>query len=561
VKTASADGACGAAALLLIAVLGAAPPKPAGAAGHSLFTEVTPVVGLDPSPGPPPQGLFAMPEMTAGGVALFDYDGDGDLDVLQIRNPRPGPLDAAAPNLLLEQRSDGTFADVTADARIGDPGYGQGVAIGDVDNDGDLDVYVTNFGRDAFYRNNGDGTFVEASAEAGFSRVDWSTSASFFDYDRDGDLDLFVAHYVVYDESLVCQGLDGLRDYCGPQKFPATLDALYRNEGDGTFTDVTASAGIARPGRGLGVVTADLDRDGWVDIYVANDGEVNHLWINNGDGSFADEALMRGVGVNAYGAAEASMGVAVGDADGDARFDLFMTHLSGETNTLYRASEFAVFEDVSDRAGFGTIDLPYTGFGCGFFDYDNDGDLDIALANGRVKRGPTVAGASLGRFWSPYAEPNLLLRNDDNGRFADVSALAPDFSEPLEVSRGLAFGDLDGDGDVDVVLANLGGGLRVYRNDAAAPSAHWLRVRAMTGPRDALGAEVTLSAAGKRMLRLVSAGYSYASSNEAVAHFGLGALDRVDALEVRWPDGDTERFEVPAVDRLITVRQGEGGSP
>ena len=524
----------------------------------ALFTEITSTLGLNNAPEPWPNGTYAMPEMTPAGLGLFDYDNDGDLDLLQIRCPPPGQSHLPAPNKLFQQQSDGTFLDVTATSGLGDPGYGQGVAIGDADNDGDLDVYVTNFGRDAFYRNRGDGTFVNATKDAGVSGEHWSTSAALVDYDRDGDLDLYVVHYVVFESSVACKSLNDIPEYCGPQKFEPTLDTLYRNNGNGTFTDVTAEAGISSPGKGLGVVCADLTEDGWVDIYVANDGEMNHLWVNNGDGTFTDEALIRGVGLNGYGLPEASMGVTVGDANGDGKLDLFMTHLKDQTNTLYMATAYQILNDESDASGFATIDLPYTGFGCGFFDYDNDGDLDLAFVNGRVKRGPIIPGAAAGNFWNLYAEPNLLVQNDGDGHFTDMSSHACAFTTQIEVSRGLAFGDIDQDGDIDLVVSNLGNGLRVFRNNAPKLGTHWLRVRVMSGNRDAIGTEVTLVAADRQFLRLVLPGYGYASSNEPNVHFGLGKINTIEGLNVKWPDGKVEHFEVSNVDQEVTIRKGEG---
>ena len=393
---------------------------------------------------------------------------------------------------------------------------------------------------------------------AGFSGDAWSTSAAFVDYDRDGDLDLYVVHYVLFDPTVICRRLNDAPDFCGPRKFKGVLDTLYRNNGDGTFTDVTALAGIALPGNGVGVICADLTGDGWVDFYVTNDGEANHLWVNRGDGAFADEAIMRGVAFNTHGMAEASMGVAVGDADDDGEMDLFMTHLSNQTNTLYNASSYGIFGDVSDASGFAGVDLPFTGFGCGFFDVDHDGDLDLAVVNGRVARGPVLSGATVGTFWNPYAEPNLLFQNDGRGRFSDVSSLAGAFTAQVEVSRGLAFGDIDRDGDIDLVVANLSGKLRVFRNDAPAPGTHWLLVRAVTGNRDAIGAYVTVVSAGPKLVRLALPGYSYQSSNHPRAHFGLGQIDQIEAIEVTWPDGERERFEAPGVNRELTVRQGDG---
>ena len=545
--------------LLASACVSEDPPLPAAGGNNTRFTEVTAQLGLGGIPESLADGTYALPEITGGGVALFDYDNDGDLDLLQIRFPPPDRPDAPAPNRLFQQQADGRFQDVTATSGLGDPGHGQGVAVGDVDNDGDLDVYVTNFGRDAFYLNTGRGTFIDATTKSGFSGTHWSTSAAFIDYDRDGDLDLYIVHYVQFDPTIPCNELNAAPVYCGPQNFQAAGDTLYRNNGGGTFTDVTTEAGITSPGKGLGVVCADLTGDGWIDFYVANDGEVNQLWMNRGDGSFVDEAVMRGVGFNAYGQTEASMGVAAGDVNGDGRFDLFMTHLKDETNTLYIATEYGMFADESDVSGMGAIDLPYTGFGCGLFDYDNDGDLDLALVNGRVKRARTLEGAAGSKFWQRYAEPNLLFQNDGSGHFRDASLLAGDFAAQLEVSRGLAFGDIDNDGDMDVVVGNLNG-VRLFRNDAPAPKAHWLLVRAMDGSRDAIGAVVTVVTPKQRFVRLLLSSFSYASSSDLRVHFGLGHISKISTIEVTWPDGRREGFKAESVDRELTFHQGTGES-
>lgn len=531
--------------------------EPGADLGAALFTEITSKLGFSEALEPLPDGTYALPEITGSGVALFDYDNDGDLDILQIRFPPPGQPHMPAPDRLFQQQEDSTFLDVTANAGLGDPGYGQGVAVGDVDNDGDLDVYVTNFGGDTFYRNNGDGTFVDATSTSGFSGDYWSTSAAFVDYDGDGDLDLYVVHYVRFDPNKVCRWENSAPDYCGPQNFEAVLDTLYRNNGDGTFTDVSVEVGINSPGRGLGIVCADLTGDGWVDFYVANDEDVNQLWVNRGDGAFIDEALMRGVGVDAYGKAEGSMGITVGDVNNDGRPDLFITNLPTETNTLYISTEYGIFADESDSAGLGAVSLPYTGWGCGFFDFDHDGDLDLAVVNGRVKRGPLLPGALISDFWNLYAEPNFLFQNDGQGRFTDISQLGGAFTARVELGRSLAFGDIDRDGDLDIVAGYLNG-IRVFRNDALAPDNHWLLIRAITANRDAIGAQVTIVAAGTKYVRLVLPGYSYLSSNDPRAHFGLGKIDKIESIEVTWPDGRRERFRVSGVDQEVTLRQGYG---
>ena len=532
-----------------------------------LFTEVTSTLGFVQTETPWPAGTHALPEIIGSGVALFDYDNDNALDVLHIRFPPPENPDAPAPNRLFQQQPDGTFVDVTETAGIGDKGYGQGVAIGDVDNDGDADVYVTNYGPDAFYRNNGDGTF--SLAAVGMSNEAWGTSATFGDYDRDGYLDLYVANYVQFDPESVCRGKHSAPDYCNPQVFDAAPDRLFRNRGDGTFSDVTEQAGIAAmPGRGLGVVCLDLTGDGWVDFFVANDGEANQLWVNQTDGTFAEEAIVRGLAFNTYGQPEGSMGIAVGDVNGDTRVDLFATHLSGETNTLYTASPYAVFVDTTEVAGFAGRDLLFTGFGCGFLDFDNDADLDIALVNGRVKRGAILEGANVGEFWNFYAEPNLLFQNSRTGlegaattiAFNDVSSRAPDFTGQIEVSRGMAFGDVDRDGDVDMVVSNLDNRIRFFRNDTPTSQNRWLFVRAITENRDALGAQVTLRTGSHTLTAHVLPGTSYLSSNEPSIHFGLGAIDTIQAIEVHWTDGSREKFPGAAANRRVTVYQGEGKS-
>lgn len=532
-----------------------------------LFTEVTSALGFAQTEEPWPAGTHALPEIIGSGVALFDYDNDTALDVLHIRFPPPGSTDASASNRLFRQQSDGTFIDVTEAAGIGDAGYGQGVAIGDVDNDGDADVYVTNYGPDAFYRNNGDGTF--SLVEVGALNEAWGTSATFGDYDRDGYLDLYVANYVQYDPASVCRGKHSAPDYCNPQVFDAAPDRLFQNRGDGTFIDVTQETGIAAmPGRGLGVVCLDLTGDGWVDFYVANDGEANQLWVNQTDGTFTEEAIVRGLAFNTYGQPEGSMGIAVGDVNGDMRVDLFATHLSGETNTLYTASPYAVFVDITEVAGFAGRDLLFTGFGCGFLDFDNDTDLDIALVNGRVKRGAILEGANVGEFWNFYAEPNLLFQNSEIGHektaasitFNDVSSRAPDFTEQIEVSRGMAFGDIDRDGDVDMLVSSLDNRIRLFRNDTPTSENRWLFVRAITQNRDALGAQVTLRAGSRALMGYVLPGTSYLSSNAPIVHFGLGTIDAVDAIEVSWTDGSREKFPGTAANRHVTVHQGKGGS-
>lgn len=547
-----------------------APPREAAAASapeppapvQSLFTDITEAAGVT-NPAEPswPDGTYMTPELTAGGVALFDYDGDGDLDIYQICHAPPGLLSTPSPNRLYQQQPDHTFREVPGAAGLDDPGCGYGVAIGDVDNDGDLDVYVTNFGRDAFYQNQGNGAFTNATAAAGFPREHhWSSSAGYLDYDRDGDLDLFVVRFAVFDPHKRCAGLahDGIMDYCGPHTFEGTPDTLYRNNGDGTFTDVTQAAKINSPSRGWGLVTGDFNGDGWIDIYVANDEEPAELWINGQDGTFRGEGTVRGCAFNGAGRVEAGMGAAAGDVNGDGLLDLFKTHITSQSNTLYIAAADGLYRDATAEAGMSPIDRPHTGWGCAFLDFDLDRDLDLAVVNGRVTRGPVIRGANLGKFWNRYAEPKLLFANAGAGRFEFIGAQSGDFASRPEVTRGLAAGDIDEDGDIDLVASNLGNTIRIFRNDTPRVGRHWLAVRPRSGNRDAYGATVSLVVDGQRLVRQANPVYSYLASSDPRAHFGLGESMAVKELEVAWPDGTTEVFEVDGVDRTLVVSQGQG---
>ena len=531
-------------------------PHPPAENNAPLFADVTTELGLKKAAESWPPGTYFLPELMGGGLALFDSDNDADLDLLQIRFPPPGRPRDPAPNRFFQQGAEGKFIDRTASSGLGDPGYGQGVATGDTDNDGDIDVYITNFGADAFYQNNGAGSFSAATVETGFTGSAWSTSAAFVDYDADGDLDLYVVHYLHYNGTH-CNDLSNAPEYCGPQHFKGTLDRLYRNQGDGTFEDATTEAGIDTPGKGLGVLCADLSGDGLVDIYVANDADLNQLWVNRGNGTFVDQAIPRGIGVNAQGRAEASMGVTIGDADADGLFDLFLTHLRNETNTLYLGQQGSTFADRTSTAGFGTADLPYTGFGCGFFDLENDGDQDIALVNGSIKRGPPRPGLKAGSFWNRYAEPNLIFVNDGRGFFSNASNPKDSFHTTNDVHRGLAFGDIDRDGAIDLALGTLGG-IRIFRNRTPTAGNHWLQVRALVGKRDALGALVRIRAGERQWAGLVLMAYSYLSSSAPQVHFGLGPTETIDAIDIKWPDGSQERFTTSAIDREVTLVQGTG---
>lgn len=543
--------------VILLVACGAPPAEEPAAAVPTAGTapwlnDVTADYGLDFVHETGGVGDLHLPEIMGSGAALFDVEGDGDLDAYLINGaldlgrsagssvdfPREGPR-----NRLFRQE-DGRFVDATEESGLGDPGYGMGVAVGDVDNDGLVDVYVSNYGADRIYRNLGGGRFRDQTAAAGLDVDGWSSSVIFFDFDRDGLLDLYVARYVAYDPRVPCYDTAGRHEYCGPSAFPGLSDVLLHNEGGFAFRDVSAQAGIAAVAdAGLGVVSDDFNDDGWPDVYVANDADPNQLWINLGDGTFRDEGLIMGASVNAQGVTEAGMGVVAADFDGDTLPDLFMTHLANESNTLYRnmGSDMG-FEDVTAASGLAAGSAPFTGFGNVAFDAEFDGDLDLALVNGRVLRGPRL-DSELAAPWDDYAEPNLLYRNIGGGRFEPAVEEAGEFHDRVEISRGLAIGDLDGDGDGDLLVSNGQGPARIYRNDAPRRGAV-VRVEAWDPRlgRLAEGAIVVAEAGELRLRRIQCRGRSYLSSSEPTMVFGLGEAARVERFLVRWPDGRREEF-------------------
>lgn len=543
---------CGSSVLSLVALAFA---SSAWSQGQNLI-DVSTELGIVVSNVAPDDRPYFMPSIMGSGVAWVDVDADSDLDLYF-------PLmDPSASNRLFIHKDDGTFADVSAGSGADDHGFGMGVAVGDVNNDSRVDLYLTNYGEDRLLlnRSGSDGVHFVPSPIAGDAR--WSSSATFCDFDGDGWLDLFVSHYIDYDETKECFADDGRADFCSPQIFEGSPDTLYRNLDGERFEDVSASTGIAsKTAPGLGVVCADLDDDGRLDFYVANDGSANHLWIQQPDGSFRDEAIVAGVALNAFGVAEAGMGVAVSDADGDDDLDLFITHLGTETNTLYRNDRDLIFEDRSAAAGLSVASLPFTGFGTGFADINLDGRLDLVIANGRVQWQPARADAGeIETSMRPYAEPNQLFLGDGAGEFDSATTSSwQSLLTLVEVSRGLAIADMDGDGDVDFAIANAGGASRLYRNEIG-PAGNWLSVSAKIADasRHEHSASITAVTNVGRIRRLSGPGYGYLSSHDPRAHFTFEDGVQLHHIEVRWPDGSNESYPIAEFGRVVVVVKGEG---
>ena len=525
-------------------------------APHDLFQQNN--AGLDFTHHSGADGKFYMTEIMGAGVALFDYDNDGDLDVFLVQSVGECKLfrNEFVPGGVLR------FTDVTAPSGIAFRGYGMGAATGDYNNDGFTDLLVTGYNSRALYRNNGNGTFTEVPfpQPAGV----WSTSASFFDYDRDGQLDLIILSYVNFSEAAnkFCRAPTGEPDYCTPRAYTPVAARLYHNDGGDKFTDVTDKAGINRAlGPGLGVAAADLNGDGWPDLFVANDTAQNHVWINQRDGTFKEAGLESGAAFSEDGLAKAGMGVAIGDFDGDGNEDLFVVNLMREGATLLRKHGVSpqglpIFVDVTRESGLFTITFPFTGFGTGWFDYDNDGRLDLFIANGAVTLREEQRGQP-----APYKERSLLIHNLD-GKFTDVTAQAGKALEPLEVTRGAAFGDIDNDGAVDIVITTNNGPARLLLN--RAPKAAWLEVRLEGNGkvnREGLGARVALIRDGQpKLVRRVHTDSSYCSAGDRRVHFGLGSHPAIRRIEVEWPDGLREWWEGPSANRLVTLAHGRGHS-
>jgi len=565
--------ACGSfAALAILFALGCGgsndpvdPPVTNGA----WFEDVTEKVGLrfQHEAGPLPlDDHYFMPQLVGSGAAMLDMNNDGGVAIYLIQNGGPsGPK-----NVLFQRQADGTFKDISADSGLDVAGYGMGVAIGDANNDGLPDVLLTERGRIRLFLNLGNGKFRDVTQEAGLENTLWGTSAAFFDYDRDGWLDLVVVNYIQYDKEKTCPGLNGKPDYCGPQPFPGTSTKLFHNRGAATpggvprFEDVTHASGFDKAtGPGLGVVCADFNGDGWPDVLISNDGKPNHLWINQKDGTFKEEAKTMNIAYDAFGKAMAGMGIAVGDLSGEGRLDVFMPHLDSETNTLWRQVARGKFRDDTLRMGVGASDWRATGFGTVFADFNHDGRLDLAIVNGGVQRAAKPNESCSDPFWKWYVQRNQLFINEGNNRFRDISPSDTAFCGTPLVGRGLLCGDFDGDGALDILVTAIAGPARMYKN-VVPQRGHWLMVKAIDpslGGRDAYGAEVTITAGGRRRLGLIHPAYSYLCSNDPRAHFGLGELDHVDSIDVTWPDGKKEVFASQKADQVVTLRKGTGKLP
>lgn len=556
--------------------------------GEQIFLDESAATGLDFIHFNGASGRFYFPEIGGPGGALIDYDNDGDLDLYlvqgQLLDDSEPEESLFPPSFSLEDRlfrndleigPDGSrlisLTDVTEESGLSATGYGMGVAVGDYDNDGFVDLYVTHFGANQLWRNRGGDGFEDVTQQARVDDPRWSTSAEFFDFDRDGWLDLFVTSYVEYrlGTHRACRGPTGRQDYCGPQAYRGQHDRLFRNTGPDengrvTFEDFTARAGLLETsGSGLGVIAADFDDDGWLDLYVANDLMPNHLWFNQGlraDGemAFREGGLLAGAALNMQGKAEASMGVTAGDLDNDGDEDLFMTHLSAETSTLYLNDGQGVFEDRTRSARMGAT-LALTGFGTAMLDFDNDGWLDIASVNGAVF---VLSDREITGDPFPFDQPNQLFRNRGRGPndvvFEKVDAGAA--FEVAETSRGLSAGDIDNDGDTDLVVFNDAGPTRLLINQIGQDNS-WLGLRLVGSefPRDMLGAKVELVFPdGSRMTRRVRTGGSYCSANDPRVLFGLGGWSDPSLVRVRWPSGVAEEFDPPERRRYSTLVQGSG---
>ena len=550
------------AAVVLLGVIAtlSAPPAPAAGPG---FVDVTRQAGIDFVHTNGASGRKYYVETMGSGACWIDHDGDGDIDLYVVNSGAlPGFTGPAATGRLYENRGDGTFRDITGPAGVAHPGYGMGCTVADIENDGDLDLYVTRFGDNVLYRNDA-GKFTDVTARAGVAGGGWSTSAAFADIENDGDLDLYVATYIDFtlENNKYC-GEPGLRAYCHPDAYNGVPDRLFLNRGDGTFEDGSRRAGIADPlGKGLGVVFTDIDADGFPDIYVANDKTINFVYLNRKDGTFADISLASGAGLSEQGIPQAGMGVDAGDVNGDGRFDLIVTNLDHETNELYLNNGDRTFSDATFTSGLGEPNFMNVGWGVDFLDYDRDGDRDLVIVNGHI-----LDNAHLFNDQARYAQPRSMLDNDGSGKFREVGpSLGEAFLRPA-VGRGLAVGDYDDDGDLDLFIVNNNAPAELLRNEGPR-GRHWLGVslRGHKSNRFGVGARVDVVTRGgdgeRRQSEEVRAGSSYLSQNDLRLHFGLGSASVAERVEIRWPSGTRQTMTGVAADRVVHVEEPQSSVP
>ena len=544
----------------------------------AIFTDISRQSGLDFIHFNGMSGEFYFPEMTGQGCAFLDYDNDGDLDVYIIQGNVLGSGKTVADTLFPPRstnprdrlfRNDLTisdmgeyvinFVDVTDQSGLKNTEYGMGVATGDFNNDGWIDMYITNYGPNRMFFNNRDGTFSDVTKETGTGDALWGTSAAALDYDRDGWSDLYVANYVYFDieQNKKCYARSSRQDYCGPSAFVPQNDRLYHNKGNGTFEEVTSIVLVDyKPGPGLGVISIDVNGDGWLDIYVANDGAPNQLWTNHEGKLFRNDALFAGAALNQDGRSEASMGIAAGDFDADGDEDLFLTHLMGETNTLYINDGTGLFEDRTISMGLSAASFPFTSFGTGWIDYDNDGWLDLFVVNGAVR---IIEKLALKGNLYPLDQPNQFFRNEGGKKFVDITGAAGKDVTVSEVSRGTAFGDVDNDGDTDILVANNNGPVRLLRNNKGQNN-KWLGLRLVDSElkRDLLGTRVAVKRKEMPTIwRRSRTDGSYCSANDPRILFGLGEEDAVTSVEFYWPDGTKEVWQRPIINKYTTLVKGK----
>jgi len=523
------------------------------------FTDITAQAGITFRHVASPEKKYIVESMS-GGVVMFDYDNDGYLDIFLVNSLT---VDLAkskgkTKSQLYHNDGNGKFTEVSEKAGVSDVGWGMGAAVGDYNNDGFVDLYVTCLGPNHLFKNNGDGTFTDVTVKAGVSDPRWSTGASFFDYDNDGNLDLFVSNYVDFDinnlpefgQGKTCQ-YKSIPVQCGPRGLKGAGDSLFHNNGDGTFTDVSKQAGVSDPNGyyGLGVATSDFDDDGWIDIFVANDSTPNFHYRNKGDGTFEEIGFNAGTAVNENGSEQGSMGVTVGDYDRDGKLDLFITNFADEYNTLYHNDGKNSFTDLSYAAKVAPVSLPYVGWGTKFFDYDNDGWVDLFVANGHVY--PQLPG---------YRQPRLLHHNNRDGTFTEVSAEFGTVLTENRASRGVAFGDIDNDGDIDLLIADLDGPPQLLRNDGGnANNSILVKLIGTKSNRSGIGARVTVTSGDlKPEIDEVRSGDSYLSQSDLRLHFGLEKRTKVDMIQVRWHSGMIDKVANVGVNRIVTIKEGQG---